>query len=641
MLEPLDRRHLFEALRPPDSYDLDVAIGTTYSLDLMALLAVPLSFALFDWEDDSGMINADPLALLEAARRYSEKIHIFCQAGQIYLPKKPSQLLFELERIVKEVRPPNRRGIFHPKVWILRFKPSSKGDAIQYRVLCQSRNLTYDRSWDTLLRLDGELTERELAIAANHPLGEFVKSLPSLMIQSVDKALHKTIDRVQNELRRVRFVKPEGIEDINFHVLGLNEQKDWWFDGRSEKVLAVSPFVDKGFLKQLVSRTEGEFILVSRLEQLQELPTDLLAKCKKVFYLHPEASEDYSESIAGPESETEAGGSDTDSSAIQESLTGLHAKLYITDGGWNSSIWTGSANATNAAFSRNIEFLVELISKKSVVGVDAFLRRMKGKTCFADLLREYDPEEVVTEKDPDARTAEALAERIRSAIIDIELKASASVIMNSSEFRVSLVGVNKKSINIDQSCVTVRCWPINVPEQDAIDGFRLLLGEAVLFPRLSFEALTGFIAFAVKAIAGKRRHELRFVMNLPVEGMPTDRQERMLRLILNNKRQVLRMLLLLLADSGSDVLTGLAQVPWRADNDHETQKTSVFGDLSLFEALLGMLEHNPDQLSRVASLISDLGKTQDGMALLPSGFLDIWKPIWSVTQRVIHERHTK
>ena len=87
---------------PPAGYDVDVAIGTTYSLDLMALLAVPLAFALFDWEDDSGKVNADPLALLEAARRYARKTHIFCQSGQIHLPKQRSPLFYELERVVKE-----------------------------------------------------------------------------------------------------------------------------------------------------------------------------------------------------------------------------------------------------------------------------------------------------------------------------------------------------------------------------------------------------------------------------------------------------------------------------------------------------------------------------------------------------------
>ena len=42
MLDPRQRTLLFEALRPPDGYALHSAVGATYSLDLMALLAAPL-----------------------------------------------------------------------------------------------------------------------------------------------------------------------------------------------------------------------------------------------------------------------------------------------------------------------------------------------------------------------------------------------------------------------------------------------------------------------------------------------------------------------------------------------------------------------------------------------------------------------
>ena len=66
MLDPTDRSLLFESLRPPIGYSLDRAVGTTYSLDLLTLLAAPLAFTLFDWEDKEGGPMMDPLALLEA-----------------------------------------------------------------------------------------------------------------------------------------------------------------------------------------------------------------------------------------------------------------------------------------------------------------------------------------------------------------------------------------------------------------------------------------------------------------------------------------------------------------------------------------------------------------------------------------------
>ena len=70
MLNPAQRSHLLELLRPPPGYRLDVAIGTTFSLDLLSALIVPLSFAFFDWEHADGRPVADPLALLEALRQY-------------------------------------------------------------------------------------------------------------------------------------------------------------------------------------------------------------------------------------------------------------------------------------------------------------------------------------------------------------------------------------------------------------------------------------------------------------------------------------------------------------------------------------------------------------------------------------------
>ena len=48
-------------------------------------------------------------------------------------------------------------GVFHPKFWLLRYLPQDSGGPARYRLLVLSRNLTYDRSWDTMLRLDASL----------------------------------------------------------------------------------------------------------------------------------------------------------------------------------------------------------------------------------------------------------------------------------------------------------------------------------------------------------------------------------------------------------------------------------------------------------------------------------------------------
>ena len=66
MLEPQSRTLLLDALKPPPERQLDFAVGTTFTLDLVALLAAPLAFALLDRSGPDGKVSADPIALLEA-----------------------------------------------------------------------------------------------------------------------------------------------------------------------------------------------------------------------------------------------------------------------------------------------------------------------------------------------------------------------------------------------------------------------------------------------------------------------------------------------------------------------------------------------------------------------------------------------
>ena len=87
MLKPGNRTLLLESLRPPPGFELDRCLGTTYSLDLQALLTTPLAFTIFEREDSQGRPNSDPMAMLESLRRFAGRMHIFCQSGRIQVPK--------------------------------------------------------------------------------------------------------------------------------------------------------------------------------------------------------------------------------------------------------------------------------------------------------------------------------------------------------------------------------------------------------------------------------------------------------------------------------------------------------------------------------------------------------------------------
>ncbi len=179
MLAPDSRKLLLDALRPPPGHSLDRAVATTFTLDLATALMVPLAFAGFRFAD-----QLDPIEVMEALRGMGDRLDVFCQAGAINAGAWPSDLMALLENVIHEVRRPRPGHIFHPKVWVLRFVDQLQEPS--YRCLVLSRNLTADRSWDTLLWLDGWPQRRR--IADNAPLSRFVSTLSELAVTQLPPA---------------------------------------------------------------------------------------------------------------------------------------------------------------------------------------------------------------------------------------------------------------------------------------------------------------------------------------------------------------------------------------------------------------------------------------------------------------------
>lgn len=609
MLRPDERQHLMELLRPPAGCKLDVAVGTTYSLDLISALMLPLSFAFFDWEQADGELVADPLALLEALRRYGDRFTIFCQSGQTRLPPKYLPLVTFLEPCIYDVEPPDDEGVFHPKVWALRFVADD--EVVRYRVLCLSRNLTFDRCWDTVVALDGELTDRANAIAANHPLGDLIEALPGLASRPVPRARRQGIAKVADELRRVRFNWPEGFDEnqCRFWVGGLDGKVLSPFGRRRDKGLIVSPFVADPLLREFADSVP-ELHLVSRLESLQELPRETLRLCKSVRFLSPDVSAD-SDDAAAP-------GSD-------EVLDGLHAKLFVIDRGWDTSVFSGSFNATVHAFGHNVEFMVELVGKKSRFGVDEFLRQVKGETTFADLLKIYD----VNSPPKPAEAAECklddLIQAVKRAIAAAGPRLVVTPAGEKDLFDLTLKW--ERALQWPGGTFEVRAWPIT---QHAERG--QLLGKSITFTRLSYAGLTPLIAFSIAAKVGEAERAPVFVMNLALDGAPEDRQDRVVRSLIENRDKLLQYILFLLAcGDEAAASSGDLQKLLQSDGGSDYAAHNPY----LLETMLRALHRGPGQLERVASLLEVLRKQPGSSELLSDDFQKIWEPIWDTAREAI------
>ena len=138
MLNPNTRYTCLEELRPPEGRKLDCAVATTFSLDLMSILLAPVSMALQDYRVDKELID-DPVALLEAIERTSERFVVFCQQGRISIPIRHSPLYAHLEQSVIEVKARHREGVFHPKAWFMRFIDENGLLTPMYRFICLTR----------------------------------------------------------------------------------------------------------------------------------------------------------------------------------------------------------------------------------------------------------------------------------------------------------------------------------------------------------------------------------------------------------------------------------------------------------------------------------------------------------------------
>ncbi len=176
MLDPNSRSLLVDSLRPPAGYLFSNGIATTYTLDLTTLLSVPLHLALLAAGNHNEMLQ-DGVTLLEALRRTTDKLAVFCQQGRIGAPNLPHVLYGLLEPCVVEVNARNG-GVFHPKMWVLRFQSQTDNDDVVLRLLVLSRNLTNDRSWDLSLSVDG--TRGKRTVSPNRPLAELISILPDL-----------------------------------------------------------------------------------------------------------------------------------------------------------------------------------------------------------------------------------------------------------------------------------------------------------------------------------------------------------------------------------------------------------------------------------------------------------------------------
>jgi hypothetical protein len=258
------------------------------------------------------------------------------------------------------------------------------------------------------------------------------------------------------------------------------------------------------------------------------------------------------------------------------------------------------------------------------------MEQVDGEARLRNLLREYQPPDEPPAVDNEKQEAEARAEAARTALAVTVFAASVTPSSVEGSFILRLTSAKAPSIPGD---VEVKVWPVTLQESAGRSPDR---GPtfSVAFDPITFEAITTFFAFAVRAKFGQHTAVKRFAVNVPVEGLPEDRKERLLQYLLNSRGEIIRFLLFLLADEDTDALSALAGMVGKTNKDSPDGAPWVSPEFSLLEPLLRTLHRHPDKLDRVAKLVADLRKTPNGMDLLPPGFVAAWDPIWKARQEL-------
>ena len=216
---------------------------------------------------------------------------------------------------------------------------------------------------DTLLSLEGYLQDRQKAYARNRPLSEFFEYLPKLAQRRLVEHQRQDVAFMADEILRVKFDPPDEFEeDIEFLPLGIPGHKRVPDNDEAKRVLIVSPFLNDPTALWLTEKGQDN-ILISRPESFDAIAAKTIKRLEKnttLFFLDDAADR--------PQENREAEADADDSSTVVQGddFSGLHAKLYIIENGWNATVFSGSANATSAAMGGlNVELLVGMTGKKA------------------------------------------------------------------------------------------------------------------------------------------------------------------------------------------------------------------------------------------------------------------------------------
>ncbi len=615
MLNPASSRCDYgQLLRPPTpdetdgvAYELDAAIATTYSLDLNALLVLPVSLVLGDTLE--GDLAGEKIALLDAIGQLGGKLKVFYQRGNIHVPPQFNRLFGLLEPMLAPIVPAGQDGersaafsSFHPKLWLLRYvrkdrRASATPDATRkYRLLVMSRNLTFDRSWDLSASLDGQPSAD--STRSDDALAKFVESLEP------HAPGFEPLKSMIRDLRRMQWKVPQPFRDPRMLPGGGAHIKDpaerfgspLNFGDAVDDLLVVSPFLDaseKKALDWLGDGVKGKRTLLSRSDSLDAIGPQALERWD-CYALNDRI-------VDGEELREE------DNARSQN----LHAKLIVSRSGQTAHWHLGSANATVAALGaslsgtpRNTEFMLRLSGADAKVGIAVLLRQWTGDEGNQFAVRHAFTPLDAGEQESDRQKLRMLVHRLIAS--DWKLDARAD---EAGRYRLVL-STNFKSPAVQDG------FQLNVGLLSRL-GVWKPLQSGVEWTDLSLTQVSALVPLQICGRDGEVKESLVIQAHL-VLPPGVNRVDAVVRELVDTPDKFLNYVHMLL-DSTPDKRRLVR--PDRHGND-VSDLFGFDGSDALFEQLMRAAARNPNHLERVGQLVKRMDKLK---MVIPEQFSDLWR----------------
>ena len=591
MFKPKEERLNYgQLLMPREGFTLVKAVGTTYSLDLETLMSVCIALGIHESTDSS--LTCNPFALLKSIQGLSDKLLIFCEAGQIKsMSIEQSPLMLLLDKMIVPVKLRKQKGkgypSFHPKTWTLHYADAEGNQ--YYRFVVLSRNLTFDRSWDVAVSIDGRMTNG--LHRSSYPIVDFIQYLKDNTIEGVTLKTEKRriLNAFIQELPYVQYsLDDKHFRDFEIIPVGIGTKtidNDPLMMDSFHDLLIVSPFLSSGVIqsfdkRRMLKNTRRH--LITRTTELHKIAGQL--DTFNVYVMKDAVTE--GEELVSDEEPTKVQQQD------------IHAKMYLISKDSNSSLYLGSMNASENGLHRNVEMMIKLTAFRYYLNLDnaesdLFGPDEKGNPFEEVDLSNYDgiaPDE--SEKD-----------NLELIIKDIcRINAKAVINPTGDKYDVLITFPTPKG-----GLPMAEISPAKTARTQQ-------LAEKMVFEGLSALELTELYRVTVK---GKTESITRIIL-IPTE-MPSERDDMVVKSILKDKKAFVDYLAFILGD---DYVSSAMEIKASLGADKENGQNSLDDSMpAIYEKMLKTAYTEPERLKEIRNVMERISDSD----IIPDEFVKLYE----------------